>query len=237
MRDAKGSLSTAPSAWPGTPWPSSSAIPGPGSSASTATPCPSRSPGRGSAPTPRGSPLPRDFRELADLDIPYDRVRGILLDLGYVLSARLAGARLQLHLRRALDMRMDTRMKTTAAKILHTYAEPKLAEVFARYGELARPGGWPGRSPTCASSPPRDDFRPEGPCRADLPVAPAEGPDHPAAKAFQASASRSTGSSRGSRVHRRDRPADPSGDALRRHLLPLARGPHRQARLPRPGPP
>jgi len=35
-------------------------------------------------------------------------------------------------------MRMDTRMKTTAAKILHTYAEPKLAEVFARYGELGQ---------------------------------------------------------------------------------------------------
>ncbi len=37
-----------------------------------------------------------------------------------------------------LDMRMDRRTKTDAAKILHTYPEQKLAEMFARYGELAQ---------------------------------------------------------------------------------------------------
>jgi 16S rRNA (cytosine1402-N4)-methyltransferase len=37
-----------------------------------------------------------------------------------------------------LDMRMDRRLKTTAAKILHTYPEQKLAEILAKYGELAQ---------------------------------------------------------------------------------------------------
>jgi 16S rRNA (cytosine1402-N4)-methyltransferase len=37
-----------------------------------------------------------------------------------------------------LDMRMDLRGKTTAGKILHTYPEQKLAEIFAKYGELTQ---------------------------------------------------------------------------------------------------
>ncbi|OGD15255.1 MAG: 16S rRNA (cytosine(1402)-N(4))-methyltransferase [Candidatus Aminicenantes bacterium RBG_16_66_30] len=80
-----------------------------------------------------------DFRELADLDIPYDRVRGILIDLG-ISSFQLDSPERGFSFTHdgPLDMRMDTRMKTTAAKILHTYAEPKLAEVFARYGELGQ---------------------------------------------------------------------------------------------------
>jgi 16S rRNA (cytosine1402-N4)-methyltransferase len=80
-----------------------------------------------------------DFRELADLDIPYDQVRGILIDLGissFQLDSPERGFSFTYD--GPLDMRMDTRMKTTAAKILHTYAEPKLAEVFARYGELGQ---------------------------------------------------------------------------------------------------
>ena len=37
-----------------------------------------------------------------------------------------------------LDMRVDQRLKTTAAKILRTYPEQKLAEMFAKFGELAQ---------------------------------------------------------------------------------------------------
>jgi 16S rRNA (cytosine1402-N4)-methyltransferase len=80
-----------------------------------------------------------DFREIADLDIPYDQVRGILIDLGissFQLDSPERGFSFTYD--GPLDMRMDTRMKTTAAKVLHTYAEPKLAEVFARYGELGQ---------------------------------------------------------------------------------------------------
>jgi len=78
-----------------------------------------------------------DFKDLADLDIPFDKVRGVLADLGissFQLDSPERGFS-YMH-EGPLDMRLDQRMKTTAHKILHTYPEQKLADLFARYGEL-----------------------------------------------------------------------------------------------------
>lgn len=78
-----------------------------------------------------------DFKDLAELDIPFDKVRGVLADLGissFQLDSPERGFS-YMH-EGPLDMRMDQRMKTTAHKILHTYPEQKLADLFARYGEL-----------------------------------------------------------------------------------------------------
>jgi 16S rRNA (cytosine1402-N4)-methyltransferase len=80
-----------------------------------------------------------DFKGLAELDLPFEKVRGLLADLGissFQLDAPERGFS-YMH-EGPLDMRVDQRSKTTAAKILHTYPEQKLAEMFARYGELAQ---------------------------------------------------------------------------------------------------
>ena len=80
-----------------------------------------------------------DFKDLDALDIPFDEVRGVLADLG-VSSFQLDSPERGFSFAREgpLDMRMDLRSKTTAAKILHAYPEPKLADLFARYGELSQ---------------------------------------------------------------------------------------------------
>jgi 16S rRNA (cytosine1402-N4)-methyltransferase len=80
-----------------------------------------------------------DFKELPSLDIPFGKVRGVLCDLG-ISSFQLDAAERGFSFAREgpLDMRMDLRSKTTAAKVLHTYPEQKLADVFARYGELSQ---------------------------------------------------------------------------------------------------
>lgn len=80
-----------------------------------------------------------DFKALPSLDIPFDRVRGVLCDLG-ISSFQLDSAERGFSFTHEgpLDMRMDLRSKTTAAKVLRTYPEQRLAEVFARYGELSR---------------------------------------------------------------------------------------------------
>ena len=78
-----------------------------------------------------------DFKDLRTLDIPFDKVRGVLADLGissFQLDSPERGFS-YMH-EGPLDMRVDHRTRTTAAKVLHTYPEQRLAEMFARYGEL-----------------------------------------------------------------------------------------------------
>ncbi len=80
-----------------------------------------------------------DFKDLAGLDIPFAEVRGVLADLGISSFQLDSPERGFSHTHEGpLDMRMDLRTKTTARKILHTYPEQKLAEMFAAYGELAQ---------------------------------------------------------------------------------------------------
>ncbi len=80
-----------------------------------------------------------DFKDLAGLDIPFEKVRGVLVDLG-ISSFQLDSPERGFSYTHEgpLDMRVDQRTKTTAAKILLTYPEQKLAELFAKYGELAQ---------------------------------------------------------------------------------------------------
>src|SRR5512137_765564 len=80
-----------------------------------------------------------DFKDLDELDIPFVSVRGVLADLG-ISSFQLDNAERGFSFQHEgpLDMRVDLRQKTTAGKILHTYPEQKLAELFARYGELGQ---------------------------------------------------------------------------------------------------
>jgi len=78
-----------------------------------------------------------DFRHLPDLDIDLSRVRGVLFDLG-VSSLQLDDPERGFSFNREgpLDMRMDRRGKTTAARILNKLSEPRLADALHRYGEL-----------------------------------------------------------------------------------------------------
>jgi len=78
-----------------------------------------------------------DFKGLPDLGLSFKSVRGVLVDLGissFQLDTPERGFS-YMH-EGPLDMRVDLRMKTTAARILHSYTEQKLAGMFARYGEL-----------------------------------------------------------------------------------------------------
>ncbi len=88
---------------------------------------------------PRVTLYQADFKDLATLGVPFERVRGVLADLG-ISSFQLDTAERGFSYMHEgpLDMRVDQRMKTTAWKVLHTYPEQKLAEMFARYGELAQ---------------------------------------------------------------------------------------------------
>ncbi|MCX8159622.1 MAG: 16S rRNA (cytosine(1402)-N(4))-methyltransferase RsmH [Candidatus Saccharicenans sp.] len=80
-----------------------------------------------------------DFREMLDFQglVPFDEVKGVLADLG-ISSFQLDNPErgFSFNLEGPLDMRMDTRQKTTAEKILMTYPEARLAEIFKKYGEL-----------------------------------------------------------------------------------------------------
>ncbi len=78
-----------------------------------------------------------DFKYLPQLDIDFAAVRGVLLDLG-MSSFQLDSADrgFSFNLDGPLDMRMDQRSKVTALKILHSYSEQKLADLFGAYGEL-----------------------------------------------------------------------------------------------------
>lgn len=78
-----------------------------------------------------------DFRGLPDLPIDLSRVRGVLFDLG-VSSLQLDDPERGFSFNREgpLDMRMDRRAKTTAARLLNKISEPRLAEILYGYGEL-----------------------------------------------------------------------------------------------------
>jgi len=78
-----------------------------------------------------------DFRYLPDLKIDFQKVKGILLDLGlssFQLDSPERG--FSYNLEGPLDMRMDLRNKITAFKILHKYSEYRLAQIFREFGEI-----------------------------------------------------------------------------------------------------
>lgn len=78
-----------------------------------------------------------DYKNLPELDIDFPSVRGVLVDMGMSSFQLDSPERGFSHaLDGPLDMRMDLRSRTTAARILQKYNEPKLAQVFRRYGEL-----------------------------------------------------------------------------------------------------
>ncbi len=78
-----------------------------------------------------------DFRYIPELKISFSSIRGVLLDLGlssFQLDDPKRGFSYQK--KGPLDMRMDLRNKTTAAKIINKSSENKLAQIFWEYGEL-----------------------------------------------------------------------------------------------------
>jgi 16S rRNA (cytosine1402-N4)-methyltransferase len=78
-----------------------------------------------------------DFKYLPELGLDFREIRGVLIDLGmssFQLDSSERG--FSFSQEGPLDMRMDHRSKITAGRILHTYPEPKLAELFETYGEL-----------------------------------------------------------------------------------------------------
>lgn len=78
-----------------------------------------------------------DFRSLPDLDIDFASVRGVLLDLG-ISSFQLDDPErgFSHSADGPLDMRLDERSRTTALKVIETYSEPRLDELFRTYGEI-----------------------------------------------------------------------------------------------------
>jgi 16S rRNA (cytosine1402-N4)-methyltransferase len=78
-----------------------------------------------------------DFKYLPDLELDFTLVRGILIDLGlssYHLDSPERG--FSYNKLGPLDMRMDLRNKTTAAKLVNKSSESRLAQIFYDYGEL-----------------------------------------------------------------------------------------------------
>jgi 16S rRNA (cytosine1402-N4)-methyltransferase len=78
-----------------------------------------------------------DFRYLADLNMEFDKVRGVFLDLGissFQLDSQERGFSYAFD--GPLDMRMDLRNKITAAKILNRYSEHHLSQIFWEFGEF-----------------------------------------------------------------------------------------------------
>ena len=78
-----------------------------------------------------------DFKYLPELGLGFRDIRGVLVDLG-ISSFQLDSPERGFSFSQEgpLDMRMDQRSKVTAGKVLHTFPEPKLADLFEAYGEL-----------------------------------------------------------------------------------------------------
>jgi len=79
-----------------------------------------------------------NFADVADVmrEKGFEKVDFILADLG-VCSAQLEDDRMGLSFQRnmPLDMRLDKRLKTTAADIINSAGEKSLADLFYRFGE------------------------------------------------------------------------------------------------------
>ena len=129
-----------------------------------------------------------DFKLLPGLGIDFRDVRGVLADLG-MSSFQLDSPERGFSFGQdgPLDMRMDQRSRITAGKVLHSYSEPRLAELFEAYGELSHSRRLAreivrlrklGRLETTS------DLR--GIVEAVYRWRPQKGKVHPAAKAFQA---------------------------------------------------
>jgi len=78
-----------------------------------------------------------DYKYLPDLEMNLSQVKGVLLDLG-ISSFQLDTPERGFSFNQdgPLDMRIDQRKKVTASKIINTYSEHKLTEMFKQYGEL-----------------------------------------------------------------------------------------------------
>lgn len=78
-----------------------------------------------------------DFRYLADLNMDFSSVRGVLLDLGLSSFQLDSPERGFSYIQNGpLDMRMDLRNKITASKIINKYSEQHLSRMFRTFGEF-----------------------------------------------------------------------------------------------------
>lgn len=78
-----------------------------------------------------------DFRYLADLNMDFKKVKGVLLDLGissFQLDSQERG--FSYNLDGPLDMRMDQRNKITASRIINKYSEHHLSKILWEFGEF-----------------------------------------------------------------------------------------------------
>jgi 16S rRNA (cytosine1402-N4)-methyltransferase len=129
-----------------------------------------------------------DFRYIPDLKIDLAPLRGVLLDLGmssFQLDDPARGFSFQAE--GPLDMRMDARNRTTAARIIEKYSEPQLARLFREYGELKQATSLARRIVTLRKASPIATTT--ALCRIVEEVCrwrPQPGKIHPAAKVFQA---------------------------------------------------
>ena len=129
-----------------------------------------------------------DFRFLPKLEVDFPSVRGILLDLGMSSFQLDDSARGISHsLDGPLDLRMDRRLKLTAAAVQERYSEPKLAHLIREFGELKQ-----SAKLARAIASLRRTHRIESTTQLRLLVEdvcrwiPQKGKTHPAAKVFQA---------------------------------------------------